>query len=82
MKLLWGQRNLEKIQAHKLESDEVESAFDAEDWATTPSDKPHRTVGEGTSHTGRLIRVIFATTEDGPYPITAFPIRHRQRRKL
>lgn len=80
MHLLWGQRNLEKIRAHGLAPEDVESAFDAEDWATAPSDRPYRTVGEGTTHSGRLIRVIFAETEDGPYPITAFPIHPRQRR--
>ncbi len=80
MKLLWGQRNLEKVQAHKLEPSEVESAFDADDWATAASEKPYRIVGEGTSHTSRLIRVIFAETDDGLYPITAFPIHRRQRR--
>ena len=37
-------------------------------------------IGEGTTHTGRLIRVIYAETEDGLYPITAFPLRSRQRR--
>lgn len=80
MELLWGQRNLEKVRAHGLEADEVETAFDAEDWATTPSELPFRLIGEGTSHTKRLIRVIYAETEDGNYPITAFPIRIRQRR--
>ena len=80
MELLWGQRNLEKIRAHGLEPEEVETAFEAEDWATLPSDMPYRFVGEGTSHTARLIRVIYAETEDGNYPITAFPIRIRQRR--
>ena len=82
MKLLWGQRNLEKIRAHGLEPDEVESAFDADDWATTPSDKPYRMIGEGTSHTNRLLRIVYAETEDGPYPITAFRIHRRQRRTL
>jgi hypothetical protein len=71
---------LEKIRAHGLEPEEVETAFEAEDWATLPSDMPYRFVGEGTSHTARLIRVIYAETEDGNYPITAFPIRIRQRR--
>jgi len=80
MKLVWGQRNLEKIQAHGLSLDEVESAFDAQDWAATASDKRYRFVGEGTTSTDRLIRVIFAETDDGFYPITAFPIRIRQRR--
>jgi uncharacterized DUF497 family protein len=80
MKLLWGERNTEKVKAHGLEPEEVESAFDSTDWGTTPSELPHRTVGEGTSHTGLLIRVIFADTEDGPYPITAFRIHRRQRR--
>ncbi len=80
MQLVWGERNLEKIQAHGLSPEEVESAFDAEDWATLPSDRPFRFVGEGTSSTGRLIRVVYAETEEGPYPITAFPIRLRQRR--
>jgi len=80
MHLLWGVRNLEKIQAHGLEPDEVESVFDSEDWASVSSDVPYRFIGEGTSHAGRLVRVIFAETEDGLYPITAFPIRSRQRR--
>ena len=80
MRLVWGQRNLEKIQAHGLSSDEVESAFDARDWATTASDKPYRFIGEGTTSTDRLIRVVFAETDEGPYPITAFPIHIRQRR--
>ena len=46
MRLVWGRRNLEKIQAHGLSSAEVESAFDAKDWATTASDKPYRFVGK------------------------------------
>ena len=78
--LLWGSRNLEKIRAHGLEPEEVESAFEAIDWATEPSDLSFRTIGEGTSLTGKLIRVIYAETADRPYPITAFPIRSRQRR--
>ena len=80
MHLLWGLRNLEKIRAHGLEPEEVESVFDADDWAFLPSDVAFRFVGEGTNHAGRLIRVIFAETDDGLYPITAFPIRSRQRR--
>ena len=80
VELLWGQRNLEKVQAHGLVPEEVETAFDSEDWATTPSELPYRLIGEGTSHAGRLIRVIYAETDDGIYPITAFPIRLRQRR--
>lgn len=80
MHLLWGLRNLEKIREHGLEPEDVESVFDAEDWASIPSEVPYRFVGEGTNHTGRLIRVIFAETDDGFYPITAFPIRSRQRR--
>lgn len=80
MKLLWGVRNLEKIRAHGLEPEEVESAFDASDWAEIPSEMAYRMVGEGTTHTGKLIRAIYAETEDGPYPITVFPIRLRQRR--
>ncbi len=80
MHLLWGLRNLEKIRDHGLGPEEVESAFDSEDWASAPSDVPFRFVGEGTDHTGRLIRVIYAETDDGIYPITAFPIRPRQRR--
>ena len=80
MHLLWGTRNLEKIRVHGLEPEDVESAFDAEDWATIPSDEPYRIVGEGTNHLGRLIRVIYAETDDGLYPISAFPIRTRQRR--
>lgn len=80
MKLLWGHRNLEKIRTHGLEPEEVESTFDADDWGTVPSELAFRLIGEGTSHTKRLIRVIFAEAEDGLYPITAFPIRLRQRR--
>jgi uncharacterized DUF497 family protein len=80
LELLWGHRNLEKIQAHGLEPEEVETAFDADDWATIPSELPYRLIGEGTSNAGRLIRVIYAETDDGLYPITAFPIRLRQRR--
>ena len=80
MRLAWGKRNLEKVEAHGLSRAEVESAFDSEDWGTGPSDQPFRLVGEGTTSTGRLIRVVFAETDDGPYPITAFPIRTRQRR--
>jgi uncharacterized DUF497 family protein len=79
LELLWGHRNLEKIQAHGLEPEEVETAFDADDWATIPSESPYRLIGEGTSNAGRLIRVIYAETDDGLYPITAFPIRLRQR---
>jgi len=37
VELLWGQRNLEKVQAHGLVPDEVETTFDSGDWATTPS---------------------------------------------
>jgi uncharacterized DUF497 family protein len=80
VEILWGSRNLEKIRAHGLEPDEVESAFDAPDWATIPSDMEYRMIGEGTTHTGKLIRVIYVETEDGAYPITAFPLRARQRR--
>jgi hypothetical protein len=80
VEVLWGHRNLEKIQAHGLEPEEVETAFNADDWATAPSELPYRFIGEGTSHSGRLVRVIYAETEDGLYPITAFPIRLRQRR--
>lgn len=82
MRLVWGQRNLEKIQAHGLDKTEVESAFDSTDWGATPSELPYRMIGEGTTHTGRMIRVVFAQTEDGPYPITAFPIRPGQRRAV
>ena len=80
MKLLWGHRNLEKIRAHGIETEEVEAVFDAADWGTVPSELPYRLIGEETSPTRRLIRVIYAETEDGIYPITAFPIRLRQRR--
>jgi len=80
LELLWGRRNSEKVRAHGLEPEEVETAFDAADWATIPSDRPYHLVGEGTSHTERLIRVIYAETADGNYPRTAFPIRIRQRR--
>ena len=80
MHLLWGTRNLEKIRAHGLKPEDVESALDSEDWATTPSDEPYRFIGEGTNHSGRLIRMVYAETDDGLYPITAFPIRTRQRR--
>ena len=78
--LLWGSRNLEKIRAHGLLPEKVESALEADDWATIPSGLAYRTVGEGTTPTGKLIRVVFAETEDGLYPITAFPIRILQRR--
>jgi len=80
VKLLWGHRNLEKIRTHGLEPEEVEAVFDSDDWGTVPSELPYRLIGEGTSHTDRLIRVIYAETEDGLYPITAFPIRFRQRK--
>jgi uncharacterized DUF497 family protein len=80
LELLWGNRNLEKISSHGLDTTEVETAFDADDWATIPSDRPYRLTGEGTAHTGRLIRVVYAETADGYYPITAFPIRLGQRR--
>ena len=78
--LLWGARNLEKISAHGLHPTEVDSAFEAKDWVAIPSDQAFRFVGEGTTNTGKLIRVVYAETEDGPYPITAFPIRPRRRR--
>ena len=80
MQLLWVIRNLEKIRDHGLEPEDVESAFDAEDWGALPSEIPFRFIGEGTNRAGRLIRVVFAETDDGLYPITAFPIRPRQRR--
>ena len=78
MRLLWGSRNMDKIRSHGLEPGDIESAFDAEDWAHVPSDVSFRFVGEGTTTSGRLIRVVFAETADGLYPITAFPIRPRQ----
>jgi hypothetical protein len=43
---------LEKIQAHGLEPEEVETSFDADDWATAASELPYRFIGEGTSHSG------------------------------
>ena len=52
VELLWGHRNLEKIQAHGLEPEEVETSFDADDWATAASELPYRFIGEGTSHSG------------------------------
>ena len=67
--LLWGNRNLEKMRVHGLEPEDVQSAFEASDWATEPSKVDFRTIGEGTSLSGKLIRVIFAETADGPYPI-------------
>ena len=80
MRLIWGSRNIEKIKAHGLTTAEVEAAFDASDWATTSSELPYRILGEGTTPEGKLIRVVFAETEDGPFPITAFPVRPKQRR--
>ena len=80
MLLVWTERNLEKIKAHGLDVNDVESAFEASNWAAIPSELPFRWVGEGSTYKGRLIRVIYAETEDGPYVITAFPIRPQQRR--
>jgi uncharacterized DUF497 family protein len=80
MLLHWTERNLGKIKAHGLDSNDVESAFDSPNWAIAPSDLAFRWVGEGSTYNGRLIRVIYAETEDGPYVITAFPIRTQQRR--
>ena len=80
MLLIWTERNLEKIKVHGLGINDVESAFDSTDWAIVPSDLPFRWIGEGTTDSGRLIRVIYAETDDGPYVITAFPIRSQQRR--
>lgn len=80
MDLVWGSRNLEKIEAHGLSAEEVESVFDSDDFGSMPSEEPHRFIAEGTSVRKRLIRVIYAETGDGLYPITAFPIRPRQRR--
>ncbi|HEU4952815.1 MAG TPA: hypothetical protein VFT46_12770 [Holophagaceae bacterium] len=45
-----------------------------------PSEEPYRFIAEGTASSGRLIRVIYAETDEGLYPITAFPIRTKQRR--
>ena len=80
MELVWGTRNLEKIEAHGLSAEEVESVFDAEDFGSMASEEPYRFIAEGTAFTRRLIRVIYSETGDGLYPITAFPIRPRQRR--
>jgi uncharacterized DUF497 family protein len=80
MKLVWVSRNIEKVEAHGVTPADVEAVFDAPDWATAPSERPYRTIGEGTTPEGRLLRVIYAETEEGPFPITAFPIRSRQRR--
>jgi len=80
VEIFWGFSNLGKIGANGLDPGEVESAFDALDWAAIPSEMEYRMVGEGITHTGKLIRVVYAETEDGPYPITAFPIRLQQRR--
>ena len=80
MLLVWTERNLEKIKVHGLDINDVESAFESSNWAIAQSDMPFRWVGEGTTDKGRLIRVIYAETDDGPYVITAFPIRTQQRR--
>jgi hypothetical protein len=80
MLLFWTERNLEKIKAHGLDANDVESASESSNWAIIPSELPFRWVGEGSTYKGRLIRVIYAETEDGPYVITAFPIRTQQRR--
>ena len=80
MLLVWTERNIEKIKVHGLDINDVESAFESTSWAIVPSDMPFRWVGEGATYKGRLIRVIYADTDDGPYVITAFPIRTQQRR--
>ncbi len=80
MRLIWVSRNTEKVEAHGVTPIEVEAVFDAPDWTEGPSEMPLRTIGEGTTPGGRLLRVIYAQTEDGIFPITAFPIRPRQRR--
>ena len=80
MRLIWVPRNTEKEEAHGLTPAEVEAAFDAPDWTEGPSAMPLRTIGEGTIPGGRQLRVIYAETEDGLFPITAFPIHPRQRR--
>jgi len=80
MELVWGTRNREKVEAHGLSIEEVESVFDSGDFGTMPSEEPYRFIAEGTAITNRLIRVIYAETGDGLYPITAFPIRAKQRR--
>ena len=80
MKMVWVSRNIEKVEAHGVTPAEVEAVFDAPDWIQGPSELPHRIIGEGTTPQGRLLRVIFAETPDGPFPITAFPIRPNQRR--
>ena len=58
----------------------MEAVFDAPDWTEGQSEMPLRIIGEGTTPGGRLLRVIYAETEDGLFPITAFPIRPRRRR--
>jgi len=80
VKLIWVVRNREKVEAHGVTPSEVEAVFDAEDWLTGPADMPTRLLGEGTTPEGRLLRMIFADTEDGLFPITAFLIRLKQRR--
>lgn len=80
MLLFWTERNSEKIKTHGLDLNDVETAFDSSDWAVIPSDVPYRWIGEGTTYKGRIIRVIYAETDDGPHVITAFPIRTKQRR--
>jgi len=80
MRLIWVARNIEKVEAHGVTPSEVEAVFDAEDWLTGPADLPSRSLGEGTTPEGRLLRVLFAESEDGIFPITAFPIRPKQRR--
>ncbi len=80
MKLIWVSRNTEKVEDHGVTSDEVEAGFDAPDWTEGPSEMPLRTMGEGTAPGGRLLRMVFAETEDGIFPTTAYPVRPRQRR--
>ena len=80
MRLLWVARNMENVEAHGVTPSEGEAVFDAVDWLTGPADLPTRLLGEGTTPEGRLLRVVFADTEDGFFPITAFPIRQKQRR--
>jgi uncharacterized DUF497 family protein len=80
VRFVWTDRNVAHVAAHGLSAELVEADFGAPDAAVMETERPGRSIVEGTVN-GRLVRVVFAFT--GPeevYPITAHRIRRRKAR--
>ena len=82
MRFIWDEQNTAHLARHGVDANIAECIFTAEDrMLFVADDDPGRFVAEATIE-GKTYRLVFALP--GPelvYPITAFPIARKRRRK-